>query len=60
MGFHEHGNVILGFIKVGEILCQPELSVSQGLPVLGQCGGVGEGNPAGRGSVWGLKQGLSS
>ena len=45
MGFHEHGNVILGFIKVGEILCQPELSVSQGLPVLGQCGGVGEGNP---------------
>ena len=24
MGFHEHGNVIFGFKKVGEILCPNE------------------------------------
>ena len=45
MGFHEHGNVIFGFKKVGEILCPPDWSHKDWQRWKRQRGGVGEGNP---------------
>ena len=60
MGFHEHGHVIFGSKKFGKFFV-----ILSGLTRTDSVGRVSvvaweKATPAGRGSVWGLKQGLSS